>query len=153
MGVDEAPLTAGAGDPLRDSGPAAPRPETAIWRNAPRIETLNRAGKPETCALCGGAGFVCQSHVIPKFFGDWLKRESPTGYLTSVERGGRRSQDILKIRLLCERCEERFSKHENCFRSKIFDPFEKPESLDKPQSFAYDSSLELFAISLSWRVL
>ena len=114
---------------------------------------MNRAGKPETCALCGGAGPICKSHVIPKFFGDWLKRESPTGYLTSAEHRGKRSQDILKIRLLCERCEERFSKHENYFKNKIFDPFEKPESLDKPQSFAYDSSLELFATSLSWRVL
>ena len=114
---------------------------------------MDRAGKPKACALCGGAGFVCQSHVIPKFCGDWIKHKSPTGYLTSAEHGGKRRQDILKIRLLCKRCEERFSKHENYFRNKIFEPFEKPKSFDKPQSFTYGDSFELFATSLSWRVL
>lgn len=124
-----------------------------MFRARPRMNTLDHAGKPRTCALCGEARFICQSHVIPKFFGDWLKRESPTGYLTSAEHGGRRRQDILKIPLLCHRCEEGFSKHENCFKSEIFDPFEKPESFDMLQSFAYGDSLELFATSLSWRVL
>lgn len=116
-----------------------------------RRERRGRA--PETCALCGEAGFVCQSHVIPKFVGEWIKRTSVTGYLVDAMHASKRRQDIHKIRLLCERCEGRFSKHENCFRNEIFEPFEKSESFDKPQSFAYGSSLELFAASLSWRVL
>lgn len=112
-----------------------------------------RGRTPKTCALCGEAGFICQSHIIPKFVGDRLRRASATGYLVNPAHASKRKQDILKIRLLCERCEGRFSKHENCFRNEIFEPFEKPESFDKPQSFAYGSSLELFVASLSWRIL
>ena len=114
---------------------------------------MDGAGKSGTCALCGEAGFICQSHIIPKFVGDWLRRHSATGYFVNAEHASKRKQDILKIRLLCERCEELFSKHENYFKRKVFDPLEKLKPPDKPQSFPYGDSLELFATSLSWRVL
>lgn len=109
--------------------------------------------KPETCALCLEAKKIRKSHIIPKFFGDWIKRTSATGYLVSATNASKRKQDIVKIPLLCDRCEERLSKYESWFALNIFKPFEKTESFDRPQSFEYDANLELFITSLSWRAL
>lgn len=108
---------------------------------------------PETCALCLEDKSVRQSHIIPKFFGDWIKRTSATGYLVSATRASKRRQDIAKIPLLCDCCEERFSKYEGWFSRTIFKPFDKSQPFTKPQSFEYDDNLALFVTSLSWRAL
>ena len=109
--------------------------------------------KPKTCALCLEAKSVRQSHIIPKFFGDWIKRTSATGYLVSATHASKRRQDIVKIPLLCDCCEERFSKYEGWFSRQIFEPFDKSQPFNKPQSFEYDDNLALFVTSLSWRAL
>jgi len=93
-------------------------------------------------------GVLRESHIIPKFVGKWMK-ETGTGYLTSAEDGSKRVQDITKIRLLCDSCEERFSKLEKYFADKIFFPFHN----DKIRTFDYDKNLQAFIVSLSWRVL
>lgn len=68
--------------------------------------------------------------------------------MANATRADKPVQDILKVRLLCKACEERFSKYESYFSSKIFYPYH-----DGSKSFEYDCNLELFAISLSWRSL
>lgn len=101
-----------------------------------------------TCALCRKTSRIRKSHIIPKFVGDWLKRTSAAGYVAYADRGDKREQDLHKVRLLCDGCEERFSKHENYFSYKIFHPY-----CGGSKSFEYGRSLELFAVSLSWRSL
>ena len=100
------------------------------------------------CALCLQESVLRESHIIPKFVGKWLK-ETGTGYLVSGEDGSKRVQDITKLRLLCNNCEEKFSKLEKYFADEIFFPFHK----DKIRTFDYNKYLQLFIISLSWRVL
>lgn len=97
--------------------------------------------------MCGEAGDVRQSRVTPKFFGDWIKRTS-TGRLVNGASPAKRGQDAAKARVLCDRCEERFSKHEAWFADNIFSPFHSGS-----RSFEYDRNLGLFAASLSWRAL
>lgn len=36
------------------------------------------------CALCGKNAELRESHLIPKFVGEWIKRTSATGYLRQV---------------------------------------------------------------------
>lgn len=100
------------------------------------------------CALCGKQGNIKQSHIIPKFALKWIKNTSATGYLASAVDGARRIQDGIKLRLLCDDCEQRFSKPEKYFAEKIFYTFHK-----HARSFAYDERLEYYATSLSWRAL
>ena len=109
--------------------------------------------KPETCALCLETKIICQSHIVSKFFGKWLKSTSATGYFVSATNAIKREQDIVKVPLLCGCCEERFSKYEGWFSCKMFEPFSKQQSFNEPQSFEYDGNLELFVTSLSWRAL
>lgn len=68
--------------------------------------------------------------------------------MAHADRADKRVQDLRKVRLLCAGCEELFSKHESYFSREIFRPYH-----DGSKSFEYDRSLELFAISLSWRAL
>ena len=98
--------------------------------------------------MCGEVGDIQQSHIISKFFGEWIKRTSPTGYFVSATSPTERRQDIEKVRMLCVRCEERFSKHETWFANNIFHPFN-----DGSRKFEYGRNLDLFATSLGWRVL
>lgn len=101
-----------------------------------------------TCSLCLQEKNLRESHIIPKFVGKWLK-ETGTGYLVSAEDGSKRVQDIIKLHLLCNDCEEKFSKLEKYFADKIFFPFHK----DKIRTFDYNENLQSFIISLSWRAL
>ena len=101
------------------------------------------------CSLCGHYRDLQESHIIPKFVGKWLKQTSGTGFLVNANRASKRVQDLITLRLLCHDCEKRFSKFETYFANEIFFPFHEK----KAKSFEYDGRLELFTISLSWRVL
>lgn len=103
----------------------------------------------DTCALCRQEGELRASHIIPKFVGKWLKETSATGFLRGITEPDIRLQDLRKTNLLCQTCEERFSKLETYFASEIFFPF-----LEKGiNSFKYDGRLLEFVMSLSWRTL
>lgn len=102
----------------------------------------------KTCALCGEAGDIRCSHIVPKFFSRQLKHTSPTGRLVSAASPTKRRQDTEKVHMLCDRCEERFSKHETWFANNVFHPF-----YSGSREFTYDHNLGLFATSLSWRSL
>ena len=100
------------------------------------------------CALCLQKNTLRESHIMPKFVGKWIK-ETGTGYLASAEDGSKRVQDITKSYLLCDNCEEKFSKLEKYFAERVFFPFHN----DKIRTFEYDKNLVEFIISLSWRTL
>jgi len=102
----------------------------------------------QVCALCLKQKPLRESHLIPKFVGNWLKEEG-TGYLASAADGSKRVQDLVKIKLLCEDCEQKFSKLENSFANSIFYPFHN----DKVREFDYDEELKPFIISMAWRCL
>ena len=102
----------------------------------------------EICALCLKKKPLRDSHIIPKFVGKWLKEEG-TGFLVSAADGSKRVQDLGTEKLLCEDCEQKFSKLENFFASNIFYPFHK----DKVRKFDYDENLKPLIISMAWRGL
>lgn len=104
---------------------------------------------PSKCALCGRPSTIRQSHIIPKFATKWIKCTSATGYLVKATDAAVRIQDGTKTQLLCDSCEELFSKSEKYFADKIFYPFHNKGA----RSFDYNNNLRFFAVSLSWRAM
>ena len=115
-----------------------------------------------TCALCRRIDYLQTSHIIPKFINKWLNETSATGAMMAFKhRQGEYSdskqtemdvkivQDAFNTKLLCGKCEQRFSKLEKQFAENIFHPFHKHGT----KQLEYGSWLEPFAVSLSWRVL
>jgi hypothetical protein len=103
----------------------------------------------EACKLCGKQTKLANSHIIPKFTVNWIKKTSATGYIRMAKKPNLRKQDLPKIKLLCKECENRFSKWEKLFAENIFIPY-----LEKgKQIFEYEDWLIRFAVSLSWRTI
>ena len=90
-----------------------------------------------------------KSHIVPRFISKWLKDTSATGFLVTPQEPAERIQDTEKFSLLCHDCEEKLSNFERYFANEIFFPFHN----QRIKSFKYDYHLELFIISLSWRIL
>ena len=113
----------------------------------------------ETCRLCGAQGNLSESHITPAFVVRWLKDTGATPYLRSAISPNKRTQDVPKVRLLCQSCETLFSQDEGIFAREIFQPYVE-EELDtkghgqgRIKEFKYDKWLLRFAISLQWRVV
>lgn len=102
-----------------------------------------------TCKLCGRAGELRESHIIPHFVFDWLKRTSSTGFLRAGNQINRRRQDGLKTPFLCADCESRLNAWETPFATQIFLPYHEQDQT----VFGYQSWLLRFCVSVSWRVL
>ena len=102
----------------------------------------------EVCALCLQQKSLKTSHIFPRFVGKWLK-DNGTGFLAAAQEPSKRVQDLLKIKLLCDDCEQKFSKFENYFASRIFYPYVDA----KIPEFDYDENLKSFIISMAWRCL
>lgn len=106
------------------------------------------------CKLCGLEKTLRKSHIIPKFVTRYLKETSLTGYLRTSENINRRVQDGIKLPLLCNDCEQKFSKWESQFAAHIFLLHNKSISLGKGIiKIEYDSVLIKFVISLFWRIV
>ncbi|UQB69543.1 hypothetical protein [Epilithonimonas zeae] len=88
------------------------------------------------------------SHIIPKFTFDYLK-STGSKYLRNIENPDIRHQDGTKEYLLCNDCEQLFSKRERWFANNIFFPYLKENKTE----FQYDENLGYFVISMLWRVL
>src|SRR4051812_354965 len=80
------------------------------------------ASLPGRCALCGTASTLKESHIIPKFVFKYLKSTSGSGYLRDGQKPKLRVQDGFKTELLCDSCEQEFSKHESWFHTQVFQP-------------------------------
>jgi len=104
---------------------------------------------PLKCALCGNIKELNQSHIIPKFVGRKLKNTGGTGYLRGIIDPGKRKQDLPKLPLLCNECEELFSRYETYFANTIFHPFYD----HGVEIFKYDERLLKFLVSVNWRTL
>jgi hypothetical protein len=101
------------------------------------------------CALCNDKADLRQSHIIPAFFGSYLKKTSATGYLRSGEAPNLRVQDLPKKNLLCHCCEGRFAIWERAFKEEVLPLVQS----DEFKELKYGPSLLPFLVSLSWRVL
>jgi hypothetical protein len=104
---------------------------------------------PEVCALCGNKAELRNSHILPAFFADYLKKTSATGYLRGAVSPNLRVQDLSKEKLLCDACEQRFSTWERKFAEAAFNVIQK----DGFQELAYGEYLLPFLVSVSWRIL
>jgi len=100
------------------------------------------------CALCPKTTQLRESHVIPAFAGRLIRRTSAAGRFQTPDSPERTFHDIFKLPLLCDKCEQRFSRHESRFAQVIFHPFIGNNQL----VFNYDDWLLQFALSLAWRV-
>lgn len=103
------------------------------------------------CAICKTGHTREDSHVIPKLVYRWLKKTSPTGYFRGSAKPNVRLQDGEKIKLLCPKCEDEFSKLETEFANRIFHPIHTDGRTD--HEFDYEEWLHRFAVSISWRTL
>lgn len=101
------------------------------------------------CRLCQADADLKESHIIPRFVTDWIKRGSATGYLREPTQPNRRAQDGRKLSLLCAACELRFSRWEELFASTIFVPFQSRRRLPPTR---YGDWFKRFVVSLNWRV-
>ena len=101
-----------------------------------------------SCALCGSTDKLMESHLIPKFVFRWLKTTS-VGKMRSAMNPNVSVQDGFKFKMLCASCEKMFSAFERTFANEIFYPFQR----NSQNQFAYEEWLQIFTISLSWRLL
>lgn len=101
-----------------------------------------------TCAFCQEQARLLESHIIPAFVFKWLRSRSGPGHMRSTNNINRRVQDGLKLPWLCAPCEQRFSRVETAFATKVFHPWHAGE-----QRIFYEDWLLKFCVSVSWRVL
>lgn len=102
------------------------------------------------CSLCLQKKRLKQSHIIPRFVFLWYKRTSVSA-LRSSDTPNLRVQDGPKEHLLCDDCENKLSRWETPFSSKIFSPLHAGQS--SPERIPYGPWALKFAVSVSWRVL
>ncbi len=102
------------------------------------------------CALCKSDKPLVESHIIPQFAFDRIKKNSPTGFLRGVIlQPNLRRQDGDKPKMLCDDCEQRFSEAEKNFAEKVFEPYHESGTT----SFTYGPWLSYFISSVNWRTL
>lgn len=90
-----------------------------------------------------------RSHIVPSFFGAYLKETSATGYLRGALAPNLRKQDLLTKELLCSECEGRLSVWEKDFKEFALEKVQD----DRYTELEYGPWLLRFIVSISWRVL
>ncbi|UCF56762.1 MAG: hypothetical protein JSW15_11945 [Deltaproteobacteria bacterium] len=101
------------------------------------------------CALCHNTAQLRESDIIPRFAHRWIKNTSSTGRLRDIITPKLPKQKVPTVPLLCDNCEEQFSRYEKHFSENFFKPY--LESYHP--SFQYDETLQKFIISLAWRTV
>lgn len=105
--------------------------------------------KLQPCGLCKKEAKLQLSHRMPKAVGNIIKKRSFTKKFRSVHNPEKPEQDLDKDYFLCEECEGRFSPKEGLFMQKILQPFRN----SRRKEFQYDSWLNYFITSVSWRTI
>lgn len=106
----------------------------------------------ELCKYCKESEAIKNSHIIPSFIYEWVKKTSPTGYIRSTDEPNIRKQDGLKSALLCLNCERDFSKIEETFKKEYFS---KVANYQKPCPEVLDISVDTIKCIyiMAWRAL
>jgi len=72
------------------------------------------------CNYCGAAPAIANSHVVPRFLGAYIKRNSPFGYMLNLWKT-RPQFDLDKGSYLCATCDNQvFSSWENYFAQNVW---------------------------------
>lgn len=100
------------------------------------------------CLLCNEEKKLLKSHIIPKFFIDWVKKTSLTGKLRSSTNPNIRQQDGEKRELLCHDCEQLFSRKEKYFSENIF---KKIINNNLKEGKVVEKEDIYFCVSIIWR--
>ena len=106
------------------------------------------------CKYCNQYEAIENSHVIPSFMFQWMKKTSasPNGFMRSSHEPNIRQQDGLKCALLCNNCEVNFSRFEDEFKKNIFNRTANYRKEHPTEMIISDSSKKLINI-LAWRTL
>ena len=106
----------------------------------------------EKCKLCNNPNLEKpKSHIISKFFYEWIKNTSPTGFIRDVANPNKRLQDGIKLEFLCSDCEKILGEWERDFSKNIFMPL-----CNSSNNFTFDCDDEYvlkFSVSIVWRAL
>ncbi len=102
----------------------------------------------KVCALCETLGRLRQSHIVPKFVFDWVKRQGG-GRIRGGTEPNIPLQDGPKLPMLCSSCEARFSAWEREAANRVFRVVHSSPS----SRFEYGEWFLPFAVSVSFRVL
>lgn len=104
------------------------------------------------CRLCRCENVsLKESHIVSKMFYNVIKKKSITGIMRAVDNPNKGVQDGLKTFLLCERCEELFSKYETYFSNFVYT--ETVENEGEIFFCSKDDSISYFLLSIAWRVI
>ncbi len=131
------------------------------------IENLifNRDKLPTSCLLCSTGRLNRAGHIIPELILRWTRRKSgkenfffypmnPDLFdalremLSKNEWYGLPVGDLITCKMLCDRCEEKFSDYEKHFTDKYFKRYYRGNEVGE-----LDSQTYLLIISIAWRVL
>lgn len=114
--------------------------------------TNEPGGSLGDCALCGEKNVILkESHSIPKFAYDWVKKTSPTKYIRYSLDVNVRRQDGPKEYLLCGGCEGRLSIVEKALAENVF---RKVANYRKQSSkITITEDVRLAVLSIFWRAL
>lgn len=117
----------------------------ALFRNLATPMTL----EVEThCALCLATRPLRKSHLFPRFYFTRMRRDGGSRLRRPVDPN-LVLQDGPKPSLLCDGCEQKFSKRESVFAREFFHPW-----VDRrEQPSRYTAGSYYFAVSLLWRNL
>jgi hypothetical protein len=104
------------------------------------------------CAYCEEKQSINHSHIIPKFFYDWLKETAITPYIREISNPNKRLQDGLKQPLLCGICENNFSKSEKNYQNHLFKKIVNYRK-EMPNVLKITDEDKVFYLTLVWRQL
>ena len=102
----------------------------------------------EICQLHKENSTLLESHIIPKFVFNWMKKTG-TGRIRKMGTFQIPLQDGAKSYMLCANCENLFSKYEKWFNENVF----KSYLADNNFIITENENLTKFSISILWRVL
>lgn len=102
------------------------------------------------CRLCLANEILKMSHIIPKIFIKYIKKQSLTKGLRKTTDPNIRLQDGEKVEFLCHSCEELFSKYETHFSNNYFNVILKNNEIVLNTD---DDKLRYFLLSIAWRHL
>ena len=118
----------------------------SLLRNTTLVTILNK--NRMNCELHNKQAELCESHIIPKFVYNWMKKTG-TGRFRQLGKFNSPLQDGIKKHMLCKNCEDKFSVNEKWFSEKVFSPYlNNSEFVVKNEK-----ELKYFVVSVLWRIL
>lgn len=119
-----------------------------------KVKTILDKTITGTCKLCGNAGEIKNSHIVPNFILKMLKDDRKNWYallpsLLTAESPSEPVQQAMREYLLCETCENKFSKWEKLFSVEYKQVLSKGAPF--PTDYFKQDWLLRLALSFAWR--